>query len=97
MSTPEETAATEEVLAMVRSGTPSLIAIGLARWKYHGIRPGGFLTAVLENDLWRATGFADEDNVQNLRQIVNVAWDYLPFKALGSAERVRNWKGLDPQ
>lgn len=67
---------------------------GLERYRDHGIKPGGFLSAVLENDLYMALARADDWNRDNLGQIVKwVHWS-LPAHIWGSREAVQrhvNW------
>lgn len=61
------------------------------RYMTHGISPGGFLYAVLSNDLKGAFGKADDTNSYYLHQWVEyVVWD-LPALAQGSPERVQTW------
>ena len=49
---------------------PSTTQASITRYVEHGIKPGGFLTAVLSNDLRNATGRADEQNLAALPAIV---------------------------
>jgi hypothetical protein len=59
------------------------------RYLNHGIMPGGFLTAVLENDLAGAISRADVENYVNLKNIVMYVWNFLPHNAWGSREKVQ--------
>lgn len=63
----------------------------LERYLNHGILPGGFLTAVLENNLMEAFGRADSMNSANLRNIVGYIYNHIPSNAWGSKERVRDY------
>lgn len=56
-----------------------------------GIRPGGFLTSVLENDLKRAMMSADLRNRQTLYEIVMYVVNELPAISQGSPEKVKGW------
>ena len=56
-----------------------------------GIPPGGFLTAVLENDLMGAFGRADSQNAAALFDICAYIHNCVPYRAHGSPERVRAW------
>jgi hypothetical protein len=56
-----------------------------------GKHPGGFLTAVLENDLLRAVTCADPDNFAAIREWVRLLHNYLPRRCYGSASAVENW------
>jgi len=42
----------------------------LYRWFRHGYQPGGFLTAVLDNDAWQAAALADPRNREALAYII---------------------------
>lgn len=63
----------------------------LQRYAEHGIPPGGFLLAVLENDLHEAVARADADNVKTLKHICQFVWWELPAISWGSPQRVRTW------
>lgn len=52
---------------------------------------GGFLNAVLENNLSEAFGRADIRNERNLRNIIGYVRQYIPSDRWGSKERVDNW------
>lgn len=51
-------------------GIPEGTRGGILRYVEHGIQPGGFMTAVLCNDLRNAVGRADKDNLVALPLIV---------------------------
>ena len=57
----------------------------------HGFSPGGFLTAVLANDLTGSFGRADLENRLTLFQIVSYVYNEIPAAAHGSYETVKNW------
>ena len=63
----------------------------LDRYLNHGIMPGGFLTAVLENNLTETFARADSINSVLVRDIVQFMYNRLPIGAWGSAERVTEW------
>ena len=52
---------------------------------------GGFLTAVLENDLLGATDRVDRDNLRDLKDIVVYVCQNVPNGAWGSKEKVSAW------
>lgn len=60
----------------------------LERYLNNGIMPGGFLTAVLENNLVESLGRADEENSKNLKDIVRYMYNYFPSNAWGSREKI---------
>ena len=61
------------------------------RYVSHGILPGGFLTAVLENNLTEAVGRADTHNLANIRGIVAYAYNEIPADCWGSPEKIDVW------
>ena len=64
---------------------------GLERYVEHGIVPGGFLRAVLENDFLGAVSRADVANSHNLRAIADYVYLSVPATAWGSPEAVHKW------
>jgi len=52
---------------------------------------GHFLTSVLENDLQKAVGYADEDNLKNLPAFVGYLYNELPQGCWGSPAKVKAW------
>ena len=63
----------------------------------HGYEPGGFLVAVLVNDLYAAACKADFVNVEHLGYVAKFVVQALPTMCYGSAERVRNWSTMDQE
>lgn len=64
----------------------------------HGIRPGSFLQAVLENDLEGACNRADMQNRKILWTIVNYIYNEIPWGAWHSSMAVNEWiasRGFD--
>jgi hypothetical protein len=55
------------------------------------VPPGGFLYAVLSNDLTGACAKADEHNQKQLFDIVNYVYNNLPYNSWGSPEKVKKW------
>lgn len=56
-----------------------------------GRETGGFLRAVLENDLLAAVSKADDDNQRDLKEIVLYVFNKLPEKCWGSFDAVNDW------
>ena len=52
---------------------------------------GGFLTAVLSNDLAGSFWKADEENRANLFHIMAYCWNEIPAPCWGSPEKVKAW------
>jgi hypothetical protein len=73
------------------SKLPEHLRPGMRRYIENGILPGGFLLAVLSNDLSGAVMRADEVSLQNLRQICQWLLDEAPGFSFGSAENVKLW------
>lgn len=63
----------------------------LRRYVDHHVPTGGFLRAVLENDLSESIGRADPENMAALTDIVAYVFWEVPAKCWGSPERVSAW------
>jgi hypothetical protein len=57
----------------------------------HGLPPGGFLTAVLEDKLVEAASRADDFNKHHLYEWASVMYNDVPLPARGSRENVTKW------
>ena len=57
--------------------------------------PGGFVRAVLENNLTQAYGYADAENFASLKEIVKYCYWEIPGDCWGSPEKVRAWLNLE--
>ena len=66
---------------------PETTQAGIMRYVEHGVKPGSFLTAVLSNDLYNATGRADQQNLAALPTIVRWFANHCP--GLYGAENMR--------
>lgn len=67
---------------------------GIKLYIEKGIEPGGFLRAVLENDLKNAVGRADDINRNHLVSIVAWFYNYAPAGCFGSVENYNSWVAL---
>lgn len=63
----------------------------LERYVQNKIPTGGFLKAVLENDLVQAFGRADDINKYRIGEIIEYIYNELPSLCWGSPEKVQNW------
>lgn len=63
----------------------------LERYVQNKIPTGGFLKAVLENDLVEAFGQADDINKYRIGEIIKYIYNELPSLCWGSPEKVQNW------
>jgi hypothetical protein len=57
----------------------------------HGLQPGHFLTAVLQNDLGETLARADESSRDNLFAIYGYIANHLPASCHGSPAAVAAW------
>ena len=60
-----------------------------------GCQPGGFLIAVLSNDLREAFARADQENIAAMFEIVKYCWNEIPSECWGSPEKVNDWLTRD--
>jgi len=60
----------------------------------HGWEPGGFLTAVLTNDLYRAALVCDFENAKNLTFVARWVYHSLPRICYGDQARMNEWCSL---
>lgn len=63
----------------------------LGHYLLKGFAPGSFLTAVLENDLYRAVNTADHVNYQQIAAIAKWVYVTAPRGSFGNAETVQQW------
>jgi len=69
---------------------------GLRAYVCNGRAGGGFLAAVLSNDLMRAIGQADDANQRALAAICNFLWNRCPVGCWGSPENYQQWLAEKP-
>ena len=67
------------------------ILYGIACYCISGAPIGGFLTALLSNDLKEACHRADYRNRRILFNITKVCWNVVPSVAWGSADKGKAW------
>ena len=70
---------------------PKRMRPSLLRYIEKGVSVGHFLTAVLENNLVNAIGYADEENLDNLPAYTNYLYNYAPMDCWGTAKKVKDW------
>lgn len=63
----------------------------LSNYIEHGFEPGGFLCAVLSNDLMGAVARADSMNAVAIPEIAKFIYNQVPRGAWGSAERISEY------
>ena len=72
-------------------GIPEHIRDSFERYLMHGLEPGGFVTAVLANDLFLAVSRADAINVTKIPHIALWVYHNMPAGSIGSYDIVRDW------
>lgn len=77
--------------ALLDSVVPTHLQPGLLRWVEEGIHPGGFLSAVLANDLINAVFRADELSLLGLPSLARFLSQYAPSGSYGSPKALKNW------
>lgn len=70
---------------------PTTTLGALYRYVKHHIPPGGFLQAVLENDLKAAVARADLHNRAGLVALTIFCANHIPMSCYGSPENVASW------
>jgi len=70
---------------------PSRMMLGIRRYIDDRISPGGFLKAVISNDLKNAVGRADDENIQNLPAYVSYFYNEAPSLCWGSVKKMDEW------
>ena len=76
---------------------PIHILDSINRYVEHRLSPGGFVTAVLSNDLTGAFNQADTDSEAGIRDILKyVRWE-IPAESWGSPAKVEAWLNSKPR
>ena len=70
---------------------PDRMMPGIKRYIEHGIKPGNFLTAVICNDLSKACGQADNENLANLSAYPCYFYNEAPSNCWGSTDKMEKW------
>jgi len=70
---------------------PSHTQGALERYLDHGLPPGGFLSAVIANDLMGAVARADIQNMTAIPEIAKFLFNEAPAGSWGSDENLENW------
>ena len=76
---------------MTEANIPPRTLAGLRAYADNRVPTGGFLRAVLENDLSESIGRADPENMAALTDIVAYVFWEVPAKCWGSPEKVAAW------
>ena len=70
---------------------PERMMGGIKRYLEYGIPPGGFLTAIIENNLSLAVQQADSENLRNIPAYVAYFWNKCPLGCWGSPKKMEDW------
>ena len=71
------------------SALPEHMREGMQLYIEHGVLPGSFLQAVLENDLMGALRNADDINLHRLPDYGRFLYNEMPLAIFGSPEKVK--------
>ena len=70
---------------------PERMMKAIQRYIEHGILPGKFLKAVINNDLREALWQADDENLVNIQAFVAYFHNEAPSPCWGSPEKIKAW------
>lgn len=70
---------------------PEHMRDGVKLYLEYGIRPGSFLTTVLENNLVKSIALADNVNQAHIVEWAKFLYNELPMESWGSKEKVNAW------
>lgn len=73
---------------------PPRMVPGINRYVWHGVWPGSFLTAVIQNDLHGAYLTADDENALIVREYVAILHNCFPGRPYcwGSVQAMEDWR-----
>lgn len=72
-------------------GIPAYMHGALVRYIVHGIKPGNFLEAIIDNDLREACGRADDHNTHALPYYVRFFYNEAPAGCWGYTGATAKW------
>ena len=70
---------------------PERMMPGIKRYIENGIKPGSFLTAIIQNDLIGVCRYADYENLRNIPAYTAYFYNECPMSCWGSPEKMKNW------
>ena len=73
----------DPLVKMAELGVPEHLCGGLKRYLVNRIRPGHFLTTVLENNLREAVSRGDENSLAGLKPLIIYLYNHAPSEAWG--------------
>ena len=70
---------------------PERMMPGIRLYVEHGLQPGSFLSAIIQNNLSEAVGRADTENLKNIPAFVAYFYNECPNDCWGSPEKMKSW------
>ena len=70
---------------------PERMMPGIRLYVEHGLQPGSFLSAIIQNNLSEAVGRADSENLKNIPAFVAYFYNECPSNCWGSPEKMKSW------
>jgi hypothetical protein len=70
---------------------PAATKAAIDKFSLSGIRPSGFVMALLANDLTRTIQIADSQNFFSIKNIIYYVFEHIPHKAWGNYDAVESW------
>jgi len=77
--------------ASANSNIPQHTLDSIMDYVNNGVATGGFLTAVLSNDLAKSFTRADKENLEAMGAIVSFIMNKIPAQCHGSTSKVNAW------
>jgi len=74
-----------------RSGIPEHMIVPLLDYIVRGVPTGGFLAALLSNDLKETFGRADCENIKKVREFLVFLYNHTPSNCWGSPKHFKEW------
>lgn len=68
----------------------------MRRYCLYHIPPGGFIWAVLSNDLFGAFSRGDDQSIEELKELVRFVYCHVPSICWGNPEQVKEWLNSKP-
>jgi hypothetical protein len=84
----------ELIDGMDRYQIPERMHEGMLRWIEDGIKPGSFLSAIIENDLYNAFHLADDENSFRISSYLSFFYMCAPGGCWRTMERVKEWEAV---
>ena len=81
----------KQKLKMDEYGIPERMHGAIIRYYERGIPPGDFLSAVIDNDLFRAVAYGDSENIHTLRSYVLWFFNQAPGGTAGFKGATKKW------